>query len=153
MAANALTAETVDWMELPQPDLLPMLKGKSGGTSGLLDLYGTVGVLRPNQLDTPTNNVGVRRAIIAAIDQKEVMNAAMGENLVTWRAPMGYFLPGSKAANDAGMDFVRKLLCIDEVKRMLDAANYGGEKILYLHPTDQLADNAISTVRFGDGEV
>ena len=145
-AANALTAGEVDWLELPQPDLLPVLKRASGVTTGLLDLYGTVGVLRPNHLQTPTNNVGVRRAMFAAIDQREVMLAAMGEDPTTWRAPMGYFLPTSKAANDAGMEMVLKRRTTDEVKRMLDDAKYGGEPIAFLHPTDQLAYNAFSAV-------
>jgi peptide/nickel transport system substrate-binding protein len=145
-AANALTAGEVDWLELPQPDLLPMLKRADGVTTGLLDLYGTVGVLRPNHLNAPTNNAGIRRAMMAAVDQREVMLAAMGEDPSTWRAPMGFFLTDSPSANDAGMDFVRKRHSVDEVKRMLDAAKYGGEKIVYLHPTDQLAYNAFSTV-------
>lgn len=145
-AANALTAGEVDWLELPQPDLVPMLKRHSGVSTGLLDLYGTVGVLRPNHLNAPTSNAGVRRAMFAAIDQREVMLAAMGEDPATWRAPMGFFLPGSSSANDAGMDFVRARHGVDEVKRMLDQARYGGEKIVFLHPTDQLAYNAFSTV-------
>src|SRR4051812_20957301 len=76
-AGNALIAGEVDWLELPQPDLVPMLKTQKGVTTGLLDIYGTVGILRPNHLQPPTNNVGVRRAMFASIDQKEVMIAAM----------------------------------------------------------------------------
>jgi peptide/nickel transport system substrate-binding protein len=49
----------------------------------LLDLYGTVGVLRPNHLNTPTSNPAIRRAMFAAIDQREVMLAAMGEDATT----------------------------------------------------------------------
>jgi peptide/nickel transport system substrate-binding protein len=145
-AANALMAGEVDWLELPQPDLLPALKAAPGITTGLLDIYGTVGVLRPNHLLAPTNNRGVRRAMFAAIDQRDVMIAAMGEDAAMWRAPMGYFLNSSPSANDAGMDFVRKQRSTDEVKRMLDEAKYGGEKIVFLHPTDQLAYHAFSTV-------
>jgi peptide/nickel transport system substrate-binding protein len=145
-AANAMTAGEVDWLELPQPDLVPMLKRQAGVTTGLLDIYGTVGVLRPNHLNAPTSNVGVRRAMFAAIDQREVMLAAMGEDASSWRAPMGYFLPNSKAANDAGVDLVRTRHSVDDVKRMLDAAHYGGEKIVFLHPTDQIAYHAFSTV-------
>ena len=145
-AANALIAGEVDWLELPQPDLVPMLQRKPNLTTGLLDLYGTVGILRPNHLNPPTSNVGVRRAMFAAIDQREVMLAAMGEDPSTWRVPMGYFLPASKSANDAGMQFVRRPHSLDQVKRMLDQARYGGEKIVFLHPTDQIAYNAFSTV-------
>jgi peptide/nickel transport system substrate-binding protein len=145
-AAAALTAGEIDWLELPQPDLLPMLKTKPGVTTGQLDIYGTVGVLRPNHLNAPTSNAGVRRAMFAAIDQREVMMAAMGEDPSTWRAPMGFFLPNSVSANDAGMDFVRTRHSVDQVKRMLDQAGYGGDKIVYLHPTDQIAYDAFSTV-------
>lgn len=145
-SAAALTAGEVDWVELPQPDLIPQLKTARGVTTGMLDLYGTVAVLRPNHLLAPTNNRGVRRAMFAAVDQKEAMIATMGEDPSTWSVPMGYFLNSAKAANDAGMDFVRKPHSVDEVKRMLDEAKYGGEKIVFLHPTDQLAYNAFSTV-------
>ncbi|HYZ21449.1 MAG TPA: ABC transporter substrate-binding protein [Rhodopila sp.] len=145
-AAAALAAAEVDWVELPQPDLIQMLKSQAGISTGLLDLYGTVGILRPNNLNRPTSSAAIRRAMFAAIDQQEVMMAVMGDDAHTWRAPMGFFLPSSKCANDAGMDFVRKRHSTDEVKRMLDGAGYNGERIVFLHPTDQVAYNAISIV-------
>ena len=141
-----MTAGEVDWLELPSPDLMPMLKRASGVTTGLLDIYGTVAILRPNSLIAPTSNVGVRKAMMAAVDPREAMIAAMGEDESGWRAPMGYFLPGSPAANDAGMEFRRKRWSTGEVKAMLDKAGYGGERIVLLHPTDQLIYNAFITV-------
>jgi peptide/nickel transport system substrate-binding protein len=145
-AANALSAGEVDWIELPQPDLIPMLKRQSGVTTGPLDIYGTVGILRPNHLLAPTSNAAFRRVLLTAINQEEEMIAAMGEDRSTWRAPMGFFLPGSKAANDAGMEAVRKRPSKDELKRMLEASGYGGEKLVFLHPTDQVVYHALSTV-------
>ena len=145
-AANALSSGEVDWVELPQPDLIPMLKKQSGVTSGLLDIYGTVAILRPNSLVGPTSNVGVRHAMAAAVDPREAMIAAMGEDESNWRAPMGYFLPGSPAANDAGMEFRRKKYSTADVKAMLDKAGYANERIVLLHPTDQLIYNAFITV-------
>jgi peptide/nickel transport system substrate-binding protein len=144
--ANAMSAGEIDWLELPSPDLIPMLKRASGVKTGLLDIYGTVAILRPNSLIAPTSNVGVRRAMMAAVDPREAMIAAMGEDEQNWRAPMGYFLPGSPAANDAGMDVRRKSWSTGEVKAMLDKAGYGGERIVLLHPTDQLIYNAFITV-------
>jgi peptide/nickel transport system substrate-binding protein len=123
-----------------------MLKGASGVTTGLLDIYGTVAILRPNSLVAPTSNVGVRKAMMAAVDPREAMIAAMGEDEANWRAPMGYFLPDVPAANDAGMDFRRRRWSTGEVKAMLDKAGYGGERIVLLHPTDQLIYNAFITV-------
>lgn len=145
-AANAMMSGEVDWLELPSPDLIPSLKRASGVTTGLLDIYGTVAILRPNSLDAPTSNVGVRKAMMAAVDPREAMIAAMGEDPSGWRAPMGYFLPDAPAANDAGMEFRKKRWSTAEVKAMLDKAGYGGERIVLLHPTDQLIYNAFITV-------
>src|SRR4029079_11017816 len=144
--ANGMTAGEVDWLELPQPDLIPMLKKASGVTTGLLDIYGTVAILRPNSLVAPTSNVGVRTAVTAAVDPREAMIAAMGEDEANWRAPMGYFLPGSPAANDARLEYRRKRLINVDVNAVLDKAGYGGERIVLLHPTDQLIYNAFITV-------
>lgn len=145
-AANALTAGEVDWVELPQPDLLGMLKKASGITTGLLDLYGTVSILRPNHLHGPTNNPGVRRAMLAAIDQREAMTAAMGDDTSTWRAPMGFMVPGSPSASEVGMENVRERKSTDEIKRMLDKAGYDGTPLVLMHPTDQLVYHAVATV-------
>lgn len=145
-AANAITAGEVDWLELPQPDLLPALKRASGVKTGLLDIYGTVAILRPNSSIAPTNKVGVRKAMMAAVDPREAMIAAMGEDESNWHAPMGYFLPGVPAANNAGMEFRRKQWSTAEVKTMLEKAGYGGERIVLLHPTDQVIYNAFITV-------
>ena len=102
-AANALITGEVDWLELPQPDLIPMLKKAAGVQTGLLDIYGTLGILRPNHVQGPTTNPALRRAMMAAIDQREIMTAAMGEDPGTWKAPVGYILPGGPSASEAGM--------------------------------------------------
>ena len=145
-AANALAVGEVDWLELPQPDLVPMLKSRRGVSTGLLDIYGTYGHLRPNHIQGPTANAGVRRAMAAAINQKDEMIAVMGEDPATWRVPVGYFVPGSESANDAGMDAVSRPHRVDDIKAMLDKAGYAGERIAFMHPTDQLAYHALSTV-------
>jgi peptide/nickel transport system substrate-binding protein len=145
-AANALTAGEVDWLDSPLPDLLPMLRKASGVTVAPIDIYGTFGGLRPNCLQGPTSDEGVRRAILAAIDQIEVMTAVMGEEKSLYRAPVGYFLPGTPSANDAGMDTVRKRPNTDAVKEMLKQAGYGGERVVLMHPTDQTFYDAMSSV-------
>ena len=145
-ASAALTAGEVDWVELPQPDLVPKLKQAKGVTVGLLDIYGTVALLRPNHLTEPTNNAALRRIMLQAIDQREVMQAAMGDDPETWRAPMGFFVPGSQSATEAGMDVVRKRKKLDELKRLVDKSGYDGKRLAFLHPTDQLVYHAVATV-------
>ncbi len=142
-AAGSLSAGEVDWVELPLPDLIPMLRQQDGVVVGRIDLYGIAGILRPNHIQGPTANPGVRRAMLAAIDQREVMLAVMGDDPDGFRVPMGFFLPTAPSANDAGMEAVRKRHTPDEVKAMLKEAGYGGERVVLLHPTDQPAYNAM----------
>ncbi len=145
-AAGALTAGEVDWLDSPLPDLLAMLKSKSGVEVAPIDIYGTFGCLRPNHLHGPTANAGVRRAMLAAIDQVDVMTAVMGGDPALYRAPVGFYIPGTPSANEAGMDHVRKRPTKDQIKGMLKDAGYGGEKIVYMHPTDQIYYDAMSSV-------
>ena len=86
-------------MDLPLPDLLPLLRKASGVTVAPIDIYGTFGGLRPNYLQGPTANAGVRRAMLAAIDQVEVMTAVMGEDKSLYRAP-GRLLPARHALRE-----------------------------------------------------
>jgi peptide/nickel transport system substrate-binding protein len=145
-AANALAAGEVDWLDSPLPDLLPMLKSKQGITVAPVDVYGTFGCLRPNHLHGPTANPGVRRAMLAAIDQVDVMTAVMGGDPALYRAPVGFYLPGTPSANDAGMDQVRKRPTVAQIKAMLKDAGYAGEKVVFMHPTDQVYYDAMSAV-------
>jgi peptide/nickel transport system substrate-binding protein len=145
-AAAALMSGEVDWLELPQPDLIPLLQKANGVTTGLLDIYGTVSLLRPNHLTTPTNNAALRRAMLAAIDQREVMLAAMGEVPDTWKAPMGFIVPGMPSATEAGMENVRQRRSVDGLKRMVEQSGYAGERLAFMHPSDQLIYHAVSAV-------
>ena len=145
-AANALVTGSVDWLDSPLPDLLPMLKTKSNVVVAPVDIYGTFGGLRPNCTQGPTANPGVRRAMLAAVDQVDVMTAVMGGDPALFKAPTGFFIPGSASASDAGMDHVSKRPGKDEIKAMLKQAGYAGERIVYMHPTDQVYYDAMSAV-------
>jgi peptide/nickel transport system substrate-binding protein len=145
-AANALVTGSVDWLDSPLPDLLPMLRSKSNVVVAPVDIYGTFGGLRPNSTQGPTANPGVRRAMLAAVDQVDVMTAVMGGDPALFKAPTGFFIPGAPSATDAGMDNVRKRPSKDEIKAMLKQAGYAGERIVYMHPTDQVYYDAMSAV-------
>ncbi len=145
-AAGALSSGEVDWLDAPLPDLLPMLKTKSNVVVAPIDIYGTFGGLRPNHLHGATANPGVRRAMLAAIDQVDVMTAVMGNDPSLYRAPVGFFIPGTPSANEAGMDRVRKRASIDEIKTMLKQAGYANERVVLMHPTDQVYYDAMTHV-------
>ena len=148
-AAGALTTGEVDWVENPLPDLLPMLRKAAGVTVGRLDTHGVFPVLRPNFILGPTANPVVRRAMLAAINQHDEMTAVMGEDREGWRAPVGFFVPGTESANDAGMEAMRHNLNPDAIKKMLKDGGYNGERIVFMHPTDPSAYDAMCLVAEG----
>jgi len=148
-AAGALARGEIDWIENPLPDLLPMLRKAPGVKVGRIDTHGVFPVLRPNFIQGPTANVVVRRAMLLAINQVDEMTAVMGDDRDGWRAPAGFFLPGSESDNDAGMDDFRKRHSPDSIKAMLKAGGYNGEKIAFMHPTDPSAYDAMCQVAEG----
>lgn len=136
-AANALVTGEVDWLEMPAPDLLPVLREAPNVKVGRIDEYGVISQLRPNHTLAPTDNVLFRRAMLAAIDQQEVMDAVMGGDPESVIVPTGYLATGKPEVDTAGLDRLSQRRSVSEVKAMFAAAGYSGERIVMLHPTDQ----------------
>ena len=145
-AVNALRSGEVDWLEMPIPDLIPTLRSDRGVVVGRLDPYGLYPVLRFNHLHGPTAVRGVRQAMLAAIDAREVMQAVMGDDASAYHAPVGCFVPGTAYANGAGMERLGGGHSDTEIRSMLKAAGYAGEKVVLLHPTDQPFYDAMTQV-------
>jgi peptide/nickel transport system substrate-binding protein len=141
----ALQAGEMDWWENPTADLLPLLK-QNGVTVEVTDHTGTPYLLRPNQLYPPFDKPAVRRALMGAIDQKEYMIAAMGEDASLWQVPMGFFPPLSPLASDVGLDALTSKRDDAKVKKDLEAAGHNGEKIVFIVGTDQPVLKALSDV-------
>src|ERR1700733_321815 len=136
-AANALVTGEIDWLEMPLPDLLPLLRRAPNVKIGRLDEYGFISQLRPNHVSVPTNNVKIRRAIRAAISQREVMDAVMGGDPESAIVPMGYLVTGKPEVDNAGMDELTKKRSPAEIKALFAEAGYHGETLVMLHTTDQ----------------
>ena len=145
-AANALVTGEIDWLEMPMPDLLPMLQRAPNVVTGRLDDWGFISQLRPNHVTAPTNNVKLRRAILAAINQREVMDAIMGGDPEGAIVPMGYLATGKPEVDMAGIEALTKRHSTAEVKAMLADAGYHGERLVLLHTTDQPFYNSASLV-------
>jgi peptide/nickel transport system substrate-binding protein len=145
-AANALMTGEIDWIEIPLPDLMPMLRKAPGIKTGHLDTYGQVMALRVNHLAAPTSNLGVRKAMMAAIDQREVMTAIMGDDQSNWTAPVGFLATGKKEIDNAGIELVNRKHSKAEVKALLDKAGYNNERMVLLHATEHTFFNPASLV-------
>jgi len=144
-AASALIKGEVDWVETPLTDLLPALRASRDVTAGVFNPHGTLPMLRPNFVSGPTANPAIRRAILAALDQSEMMAAVTGSEPGSSTTPIGVYAPGSPSASRAGMERVGPKPPA-EVKAMLKDAGYKNERIVLLHPTDQPANDAMCQV-------
>lgn len=145
-AAAALTAGEVDWWEQPSADLLPPLRRNRSLRVDMVETFGFFSLLRPNHLYPPFDNPAIRRALLGAFVQADFMQAVVGDNRDLWRDGVGFFLPGSPAASDAGLDALPHHVDFDKVKRDLKAAGYRGERVVFLAPTDFQSVNAMSEV-------
>jgi peptide/nickel transport system substrate-binding protein len=145
-AAAALQAGEIDWWEQPTADLLPTLRRRQGVVVDVLDTLGYVAVMRFNHLHPPFNNPGVRRALLGAFSQTDMMTAVAGEDRKMWTDGVGFFTPSSPFANKAGIEALTSPRNLDQVKRALAAAGYGNERFNMLVPTDLPAINAMSEV-------
>ncbi|MBR0643270.1 ABC transporter substrate-binding protein [Plastoroseomonas hellenica] len=135
-AGAALRAGEVDWWELPSADMLPLLRRSRGIKVEVLDPSGYMGSLRLNHLHGPTANRDIRRAMLAAIAQRDVMMATGGTDPALWRDGVGFFCPETPLANDAGLTAATAPRDRAAVRRALVAAGYAGEPLLLMSPSD-----------------
>jgi len=145
-AAAALQAGEIDWWEQPTADLLPTLRRRQGVTVDVIDTLGYHAVMRFNHLLPPFNNAAIRRALLGAFSQDDMMTAVAGEDRKMWFTGVGYFTPASPLANSAGLEALTSPRNLDQVKKNLAAAGYNGERFNMLVPTDLPAINAMSEV-------
>ena len=144
--ANALMTGEVDWVDLPLPDLVPRLKSHRGVAVGRADPFGTYAMLRMNHLQGPTANKAIRQAIMAAINPLEVMQSVVGDDASMYTVPVGLFIPEGSAATDAGFARLGGNKSVADVKAMLHAAGYKGERLVGLHAADNSFAHAVMPV-------
>jgi peptide/nickel transport system substrate-binding protein len=138
-AAAALQTGEVDWVELPLIDLLPMLKQSPGVQVATFDPLGWLGVLAFNHLYPPFDNPKLLQALLPAVDQKEYVEAMVGEQMDLGKYPAGFFIIGSPMANTAGLSALSGPRDIAKARQLVKESGYKGEKIVLMSPTDQAA--------------
>ena len=135
-ASAALRRGEVDWWEQANPDYWPMLSADPAIVLDRIDPYGSAGIIRFNCTLAPTKDPAVRRAGLAAISQADVMTAVGGAARTNWRDHVGFFLPGTPMASDAGMAALKEPPDRDAARRMLAASSYAGETLVFMSPAD-----------------
>ncbi|HEY8613432.1 MAG TPA: ABC transporter substrate-binding protein [Roseomonas sp.] len=134
-AAAALMAGEVDWLEVTNNDLAPLLKRNRALSIRLTeDLFGTI--MRFNWSQPPFDKPAIRRALLGAVNQEDFMVAAYGTDPAAWEAGVGYFTSDSPMASKVGLEVLTGPRDLAKVKRELIAAGYAGERVVVLQADD-----------------
>jgi peptide/nickel transport system substrate-binding protein len=143
-ALNALISGEVDYYEQVPADLLPVVARAPGVKVGNFNPLGNVGMARFNSQTAPTNNPAVRRAIAKAINQNDMLRAAVGSPDF-FKACHSVFPCGTTFDSKAGIDWISQS-SIDEARKILREGGYNGEKLVILATTDIPIQTAFATV-------
>jgi peptide/nickel transport system substrate-binding protein len=141
-AANALIAGEIDLIDGPSADMLPVLERNPNVVLRALD-KGAYGIVRPNHLHPPFNNVKARQALALAVDQRDYLRAAYGEK--NTETCWSYFFCGTPYGTEVGSDAFRKA-DPEKARRLLAESGYKGETIVVLHAADNTVIGAIAQV-------
>ena len=135
-SAAALQTAKEDWWQTPIVDLLPELRQARGVAVVPMTRFGSVEILRFNQLWPPFDNVKMRQAMLHVVSQKDYMEAAYGDDPSLYKTDVGVFTPGSPADTKLGMDALTGKRDFSRAKALVKEAGYAGEKVVILSPTD-----------------
>ncbi|MBN8955926.1 MAG: ABC transporter substrate-binding protein [Rhizobiales bacterium] len=141
---NALMSGEIDYYEQVPGDLAPVLAKAPGVKIEVLDPIGAQGMMRFNSMVAPTDNEMVRRAIVRATNQRDMLAAAVG-NPDYYKFCESLFPCGTPMESKAGLDLIRPP-SKDEAKKMLKEAGYKGDKLVILQPTDIPISSAFAQV-------
>src|SRR5215468_901209 len=136
-AAAGLSNGEVDWWELPIPDLIPMLQKNRNVTVAVSDPLGATGLLVMNHLLPPFNDVRARRAILTAMNQKDYMQAYVGDDDSMWKPMPGFFTPGAPLYTEEGGEILKGPRRLDAAKRLLAESGYAGQPITCMAAQDR----------------
>src|ERR1700761_3554578 len=134
-AVNALQSGDIDFMEVPPFDILPVLATDPDIKIETLNSYGFLTGGRMNFLYPPFDNVKIRRAALLAMNQKDVLDALIG-NPEYYKVCGAVFVCGTPLATDVGSESVVNGNGMAEAKKLLAESGYDGTPIVIMAPGD-----------------
>ncbi|WP_158744065.1 ABC transporter substrate-binding protein, partial [Acidisphaera sp. L21] len=147
-AANALDRGEVDWVETPTPDLMQVLARNHDIVIQVADQVGIIPLLRFNCLQPPFDRAEVRRVVLHAVCQADVLAAYTSDPSLI-RGDVGIFPQGTPMANRAGMDGLFGPTDLAKVKAELKASGYAGQPVALMGASDNPV-TASSSLVIGD---
>ena len=134
-AVNALQSGDIDFMEIAGYDILPVLSGNPDIKVDVLSKLGFQTIGRMNFLYPPFDNVKVRRAAFMALNQKDVLDALVG-NPEYYTICGALFVCGTPLATDIGAEPLIKGNGMAEAKKLLAESGYDGTPVVLMAPGD-----------------
>jgi peptide/nickel transport system substrate-binding protein len=133
--AAALQRGEIDWLDGPLIDLVPQLRRAPGVKVDLFDQLGNLMSLFFNHYQAPFDNVKLRRAVLAAVQQQDFVDAVLGEQAKELGGVgVGVFPPKSPFASKAGLEMMPG--SVAAAKKMVAESGYKGEPIILMSPSD-----------------
>jgi peptide/nickel transport system substrate-binding protein len=122
-------------MENPPWDLLPILAANPEIKVETLNKLGFQTLGRMNFLYPPFDNVKIRRAALLAMNQKDVLDALVGN--AKYQEQCGaFFICGTPLATDVGAGAITKGGDVEAAKKALAESGYDGTPIVIMAPGD-----------------
>jgi peptide/nickel transport system substrate-binding protein len=134
-AVNALQSGDIDFMENPPFDMLPILEGNKDLKIEVLNKFGFQTLGRMNFLYPPFDNVKVRRAALLALNQKDVLDALVG-NPTYYKVCGAFFICGTPLETDVGAESLVKGNGMAQAKKALAESGYDGTPVVIMAPGD-----------------
>ncbi len=134
-AVNALQSGDIDFIENPPFDLLPVLAANKDLKVETLNKLGFQTLGRMNFLYPPFDNVKVRRAALLAMNQKDVLDALVG-NPEYYRLCGAFFVCGTPLATEEGSETLVKGNGMAAAKKALAESGYDGTPVVIMAPGD-----------------
>jgi peptide/nickel transport system substrate-binding protein len=134
-AVNALQSGDIDFLENPSFDILPSLAGNKDIKIDTLNKFGFQTLGRMNFLYPPFDNVKIRRAAFLAMNQKDVLDALVG-NPEYYKICGAVFICGTPLASDVGSESLVKGNGMAEAKKLLAESGYDGTPVVVMAPGD-----------------
>ncbi len=141
----ALNAGEVDLVDQPPLDMVKLVRNNPDVKMEVLTPVPAVGVIRPNHLHPPFNNLKARQALQMMAEQLDYLQAGFGDDNKLWSVCHSYFVCGAPYGTEAGSEMYKKA-DMAKAKQLLAESGYKGEKITIIGASDIPSLNAMTLV-------
>jgi peptide/nickel transport system substrate-binding protein len=137
-AVHALQAGEIDYLQQPRHDLLPLLERDKTIVLLNSNTIGNQFVMRLNHQQPPFNNQKLRQAVVAAMNQKDILEAAVGDPDY-YKTCTSLLICGTPYASEKGMGALGD---VEKARRLLAEGSYDGTPVVFLRVADSISGNS-----------